>query len=168
MPPNDLELRLGLAASSPEGHYALGRLSSEGRVLEYARLPEGVERFRGSTSSGLPFACWCFPRRFPLAVILRWLWCDLPFRSEYVVCIDEDTPPEDGWWSELSSRLQPGVDVVGPVLWNDYPPGEVEFLRTDVVSRCAVSRPRRASGRLDTGGSLGSLSRRGPTAGGAV
>lgn len=129
LPLADLELRLGLPHASPNLHYALGRLCPNGATWQHALLPHGVERFRGRAAWEASVACWCFPAALPVEATLRWLWCDLPVATDYLVWVEDTAALAADWWQELSSSLTSGADVFGPVTWRELSARDEETAR---------------------------------------
>lgn len=115
----DVELRLALPRSSDGTSYALGRLCPDGRAWQHALLPQGVERFCVERPLELPIVCWCFPGAIAAASAWRWLWCDLPVATDYLVWVEEAASLAADWWQKLSRSFVGGGDVFGSVQWQE-------------------------------------------------
>lgn len=130
LPLTELEVRLALPQASRHLHYVLGRLCPDGLPWQHTLLPQGIERFRVHAADGLSVACWCFPRALPQEAVLRWLWCDLPVRTESLVWIEERAALGENWWPELSSAFRQPGDVFGPLTWRELLAKDVEAARS--------------------------------------
>jgi Glycosyl transferase family 2 len=129
-PLDQLELRLGFNQSVHGFYHAAGVLCPDQVAPEWHPLPRGIERFGWTGKQGRPIRAWMSQVRAARDFLLRHLFHDVPLETEYVVCLDDDSVLQPGWWEALGPLLDKGFDCIGQPRWHDYLPGQMEQLQT--------------------------------------
>jgi hypothetical protein len=124
-----IELRCAFSDAAESLHYALGTLGPDGASPKWHQLPGRVERLRLTTKDGLRVWSWHTPACVGRADLLRLAFHDVSLEAEYVVCLDQGSCVEAGWWDALVPLMEQGIDYLGQPSWHDYRPGEADRLQ---------------------------------------
>jgi hypothetical protein len=129
-PLDRVELRLAFGRSEQSFHNALGTLCPRGFWPTRHLLPDDIERFGLTAKEGYRVWLWNTPRYTTREQLAPLLFHDVALDSEYVICLDQGTVVEAGWWEALSPLMEQGIDYIGEPGWHDFLPGEAEQIFT--------------------------------------
>src|SRR5437660_980045 len=61
---------------------------------------------------------------------MRQLFHDVPIKSDYVVCLNDDSLLLAGWWEALGGVFNQGIDYVGQSSWHPYSAAQLEAVQS--------------------------------------